>query len=71
MKLAELAPNQRIVWLVVENYFNFTEDKSECLFQRMGFLYQRQSAKLDCDGRGLFPLSWHIGYLGITAADFV
>src|SRR5580698_3390656 len=29
MKLVELVPNQRIVWLVVENYFDFTEDKSE------------------------------------------
>jgi len=29
MKLVELVPNQRVVWLVVDNYFNFTEDKRE------------------------------------------
>jgi len=29
MKLVELVPNQRVVWLVVDNYFSFTEDKTE------------------------------------------
>ena len=29
MKVAEMVPNQRVVWLVVDNYFNFTEDKTE------------------------------------------
>jgi hypothetical protein len=29
MKLIELVPNQKAVWLVVANYFKFTKDKSE------------------------------------------
>jgi hypothetical protein len=29
MKLIEVIPNKRVVWLVMENHFNFTKDKSE------------------------------------------
>ena len=29
MELIEVIPNQKVVWLVKENYFNFTEDKTE------------------------------------------
>ena len=29
MKLIEVVPNQKVVWLVLENYFKFTKDKSE------------------------------------------
>jgi len=29
MKLTEVIPNEKMVWLVVDNYFNFTKDKSE------------------------------------------
>jgi hypothetical protein len=29
MKLVEFIPYKKAVWLVVDNYFNFTEDKSE------------------------------------------
>lgn len=29
MKITELVPNKKVVWLVLENYFNFIEDKSE------------------------------------------
>jgi len=29
MKLVELVPDKRIAWLVTDNYFNFTEDKTE------------------------------------------
>src|SRR4051794_20335073 len=29
MKLKEVIPNRRVVWLVLDNQFNFTKDKSE------------------------------------------
>jgi len=29
MKLIEVIPHKKVVWLVVDNYFNFTEDESE------------------------------------------
>jgi hypothetical protein len=29
MKLIEVIPHKKVVWLVVDNYFNFTKDKSE------------------------------------------
>jgi hypothetical protein len=29
MKITELIPNEKVVWLVMDNYFNFTKDKTE------------------------------------------
>ena len=29
MKLIEVIPNKKVVWLVLDNYFKFTEDKTE------------------------------------------
>ena len=29
MKLTEVIPEQKVAWLVMDNYFNFTKDKSE------------------------------------------
>jgi hypothetical protein len=29
MKLTEVVPGKKVVWLVLDNYFNFTEDKTE------------------------------------------
>jgi len=29
MRLVEVVPNKKVVWLVVDNYFSFTKDKTE------------------------------------------
>lgn len=29
MKLIEIIPDKKVVWLVLDNYFNFTDDKTE------------------------------------------
>ena len=29
MQVTELVPNEKIIWLVLDNYFSFTKDKSE------------------------------------------
>ncbi|HXB11568.1 MAG TPA: SRPBCC domain-containing protein [Bacteroidia bacterium] len=29
MKITEFIPNKKVVWLVADNYFNFTKDKTE------------------------------------------
>src|SRR5690242_11923242 len=29
MKIVEFVPDKKVVWLVLENYFNFTTDKNE------------------------------------------
>lgn len=37
MKVIELVPNQKVVWLVVDNHFSFTKDKSEWIGNRIVF----------------------------------
>ena len=37
MKLIEVIPHKKVVWLVVDNYFNFTKDKSEWKGTRITF----------------------------------
>ena len=37
IKLIELVPNQKVVWLVLDNYFKFTEDKSEWIGTKIIF----------------------------------
>ena len=37
MKIVELIPNQKVVWLVLDNYFKFTEDKSEWIDTKIIF----------------------------------
>ena len=37
MKLIEVVPNKKVVWLVLDNYFSFTEDKTEWIDTKIEF----------------------------------
>jgi uncharacterized protein YndB with AHSA1/START domain len=37
MKIIEFLPNKKVVWQVVENYFNFTKEKSEWTGTKISF----------------------------------
>lgn len=37
MRLIEVIPDQKVVWLVLENYFKFTKDKSEWEGNKISF----------------------------------
>lgn len=37
MKLIELVPYKKVVWLVLDNYFSFTEDKTEWIGTKIEF----------------------------------
>lgn len=42
MQLIELVADQRVVWLVLDNYFKFTEDKSEWIGTKLVFDISRK-----------------------------
>lgn len=37
MKLVEFIPDKKVVWLVLENYFKFTDDQSEWMDTKVSF----------------------------------
>src|SRR5687767_14296154 len=45
LKVIEMVPNQKVVWHVVENYFNFTKDKKEWTDTKIIFEISRQGKK--------------------------
>lgn len=57
MKLIEVIPNEKIVWLVLENYFNFTKDTTEWINTKICFEISREGkqTKLRFTHLGLVP----------------
>ena len=45
MKLTEVVPNQKVVWLVLENYFKFTKDTTEWTGTTISFEISEKNGK--------------------------
>lgn len=57
MKMVELVPGQKVVWLVLDNYFKFTNDKTEWIGTKLGFdiSQQDQQTVITFTHEGLVP----------------
>lgn len=57
MKLVEVVPGKKVVWLVLDNYFNFTTDKSEWLGTTIHFDIAEKDGKTQVQftHQGLVP----------------
>jgi hypothetical protein len=57
MKIIELVPNKRVVWLVLENQFNFTKDRNEWKGNKIIFAIAEKGnqAELQFTQEGLVP----------------
>lgn len=47
MKLIEVVPNQKVVWLVLDNFFKFTEDKTEWIGNKIVFDITEEDGKTE------------------------
>jgi uncharacterized protein YndB with AHSA1/START domain len=45
MKIVELVPDQKVVWLCLENYFEFTQDTTEWIGTKISFDITREGDK--------------------------
>jgi hypothetical protein len=45
IKIIEFIPNEKVLWLVMDNYFNFTKDKSEWKNTKISFEISKQGNK--------------------------
>ena len=57
MKLVKLVPDKRVAWLVTDNYFNFTEDKTEWKGTKVVFDIAKKGEKTEIQftHEGLVP----------------
>ena len=57
MKITELIPNEKVVWLVLDNYFKFTKDKSEWTNTKIIFEISEKDGKMQIQftHQGLVP----------------
>lgn len=57
MRIIEFVPNKKVVWLVLENHFNFTKDKSEWKGNKIIFDISKKEnqTKLQFTQEGLVP----------------
>jgi hypothetical protein len=57
MKLIEVVPDKKVVWLVLDNYFSFTKDQTEWVGTKIEFEISEKDGKtlLNFTHRGLVP----------------
>lgn len=45
MKLIEVVPDEKVVWLVMDNHFNFTKDSTEWIGTKISFELTKKGAQ--------------------------